>query len=98
MASIGLMLATLLVSGRHRAASVGILSALVATSALLATGYVDNARYVLGPLMVCVIGGVLGLRAGTHFARDSLLRPLFGTPLPDRGRRNDGGVSAPGES
>jgi hypothetical protein len=76
--SIALMLATLLVPGRHRAASVGILSALVVTSALLATGYVDNARYVLGPLTVCVIGGVLALRAGVQFARESILKPRFG--------------------
>lgn len=62
LASILLMLASLGFRGRHRCGIVAILVVATGTSAALALGYIDNARYLLGPLVISIIGATLALR------------------------------------
>lgn len=61
--SIGLMLASLFIGGRHRALSAAILVGIVAYAGALSTGYIDNARYLLGPYILCLVGGTLAAQA-----------------------------------
>jgi hypothetical protein len=56
------MLVSLLVRGRHRPAVIAVTAMMVAISLAMASGYTDNARYVLGPLIVGMIGGTLGVQ------------------------------------
>ena len=73
--SIGFMVAGLFVRGRHRPAAVSILLMLVTVSGALASGYIDNARYLLGPLTVAAIGGVLRARSISQVLAARLRRP-----------------------
>jgi hypothetical protein len=66
--SIAVMLLALAVPGRHRAATLGILAMAVSTSAALASGYIDNARYLLGPWSLIALGGVMSARALAYYA------------------------------
>jgi hypothetical protein len=61
--AIAMMLLGFAVRGPHRAASLGILTMSVLASALQATAYMDNARYLLGALTVTAVGGTLSARA-----------------------------------
>ena len=63
IASVIAMLVSLLVRGRHRPAVLAVLAMMVAIALAMASGYTDNARYVLGPLVVGMIGGTLGVRS-----------------------------------
>jgi hypothetical protein len=66
--SIIVMLLALAMPGRHRPAALGILLMAVAISTALASGYIDNARYLLGPLSLIAFGGVMAVRALAHTA------------------------------
>jgi hypothetical protein len=61
--SIAAMVVAMAVPGRHRPAALGILLMSVLAAAILASAYIDNARYLLGPLSLVAFGGVLGARA-----------------------------------
>ena len=60
--SITLMLAGLAVRGRHRPAALATLVTMTSAALVLASGYIDNARYLLGPLSLVAFGGLLSLR------------------------------------
>jgi hypothetical protein len=51
------------VPGRHRAATAACVLVLVAVGATLASGYIDNARYLVGPMTVSLVGATLSARA-----------------------------------
>jgi hypothetical protein len=61
--SIATMVSCLFVRGRHRPFVTGALMVVVGSAAAMATGYIDNARYLLGPFAVCIVGGTVALRA-----------------------------------
>jgi hypothetical protein len=63
-----LMVAGLFVNGRHRPVVLAAVAVIVGAAAALATGYIDNARYLLGPLLVCLVGASLALRAVCTYA------------------------------
>ncbi len=56
------MLAGLAFRGRHRPAVLSVLAVTLAIAAAMATGYTDNARYLLGSLVVAMIGSTLAVR------------------------------------
>lgn len=51
------------VRGRHRPIAVGATLFVLAESAGLATGYIDNARYLAGPMALSLVAATLGARA-----------------------------------
>jgi hypothetical protein len=61
--SLAAMLVGLAVPGRHRPVVVASLAVIVSASVAMASGMTDNARYLLGPLMVSMVGGVLAAGA-----------------------------------
>lgn len=61
--SVVTMLGSLIVGGRHRFFVPATLVVVVGSAAAMATGYIDNARYLLGPFAVCVIGATVAARA-----------------------------------
>jgi hypothetical protein len=65
LAAVSIMAITisLFVAGRHRLFAGAALAVVVGSSAAMATAYIDNARYLLGPFMVGVVGGTVALRA-----------------------------------
>jgi hypothetical protein len=62
LAALATMVLSLTVRGRHRAAVLGVLAVMFAFALAMASGYTDNARYLLGPLTMGLIGGVLAVR------------------------------------
>ena len=63
VAALVMMLAGLAVRGRHRVAVASVLGSVVLIALALSTGYIDNARYLLGPLALMMVGGTLAARA-----------------------------------
>ena len=57
------MAASLFVRGRHRPMAIGVLAMMAVTALAMASGYTDNARYLLGPLVISLVGGMLAIRA-----------------------------------
>jgi hypothetical protein len=57
------MVLSLLVAGRHRLMSAGVLLGMAVYAAALASGYIDNARYLIGPYAIVLVGGTLAVRA-----------------------------------
>jgi hypothetical protein len=70
--TIGLMLASLMLHGRHRLAVAAVLGSVTAIAAALSTGYLDDARYLLAPLALMLVGGTLGLQAITSSIQERL--------------------------
>jgi hypothetical protein len=58
-----LALGSLAVPGRHRLYVAASTLLLVSMSAVLASAYIDNARYLVGPMTISLIGATLGGRA-----------------------------------
>ncbi len=57
------MAASLFVRGRHRPIAIGVLAMMAVVALAMASGYTDNARYLLGPLVIALVGGMLAIRA-----------------------------------
>lgn len=72
--SILSMLGSLVVVGRHRFVVATTLVVVVGSATAMATGYIDNARYLLGPFAVCMVGGTVAVRA---VVQSSVLRTLI---------------------
>ena len=81
------MSASFIVRGRHRPACAAVMMAMFAVSAAMATGYADNARYLLGPLVIVLIGGVLATRA-----------LVFSPMVLDVASRTAGGIASRGRN
>ena len=58
-----LALVGLALRGRHRVVCAATTLCVVSVSATLATAYIDNARYLVGPMTISLFGATLGLRA-----------------------------------
>ena len=80
------MVAGLFVSGRHRPVSIAVLAMVLAVAVAMATGYTDNARYLLGPLTIALIGGTLAVRA---LARSAPARAAWDRVVVTVARRGD---------
>jgi hypothetical protein len=61
--SLVAMLFGLAIRGRHRPAILATLAVVAAASVAMASGLTDNARYLLGPLVIAMVSGVLAVRA-----------------------------------
>ena len=57
------MVASLFVRGRHRPVAIAVLAMMFVVAVAMASGYTDNARYLLGPLVIALVGGTLSIRA-----------------------------------
>ena len=63
VAALVMMVAGFTVRGRHRVAAASVLGSVVLIALALSTGYIDNARYLLGPLALMLVGATLAVRA-----------------------------------
>ena len=65
IATVGivLLLASLLARGSHRPTSLATLGLMVSVSAALGSAYIDNARYLLGPLAIVIIMASVAVRS-----------------------------------
>jgi hypothetical protein len=61
-------LVALVVPGRHRPIIIASTLTLLAVCAVLATGYIDNARYLVAPMTMQWFGATLGAKALAEFA------------------------------
>jgi hypothetical protein len=77
------MVASLFVRGRHRPGAIAVLATMLAVALAMASGYTDNARYLLGPLSIALVGGTMAVRAlalspAARAAWDRVIRALSG--------------------
>lgn len=94
VSAIALMAGSLFFRGRHRPVAVATLSMMVVGAAAMGSNYTDNARYLLGPLTLGVVGGVLGLKAMVRSIWDRRLGRSTVDPgrVEDRSQYGSGGT------
>lgn len=78
LAGLALALAALAVPGRHRAFLLASTLSMLFVSAVLGSAYIDNARYLISPTVILLVGATLGARA---------LGSAIGAVWRDRGLR-----------
>ncbi len=61
--SLIILVGSLLVRGPHRPMALGALGVIVSVSMALGSAYIDNARYLLGPLSVIVVAASVATRS-----------------------------------
>lgn len=72
LAGIILLAASLLIPGPHRPTSLAALGVIGSVSAALGSAYIDNARYLLGPMTIVLVLASVALRSVVNTTRKSV--------------------------